>query len=67
MGNEAGLSTSKFLDINGEVLAQFKMRLSSMFWANKYDMQISSTKFPEQIYLLVLAFRDPTGRRKEIC
>jgi hypothetical protein len=61
METQTGSLTWKFRDTNGELLAQFRIRLRSMFWTNKYDMQIFSTKFPEQTYLLALATRDHKG------
>jgi hypothetical protein len=63
METEAVSLTSKFRDTNGELLAQFRIRLGSMFWTNKYDMKIFSTKFPQELYLLLLAARDHIVRR----
>jgi hypothetical protein len=40
--------------VGGELLAKFRLRPASLFWANKYDMQIFSDKYPKQIYLLGL-------------
>jgi hypothetical protein len=57
--------SSKFLDANGDLLAQFKIRLSSILWTNKYDMQIFSNKYPEQIYMLALAVRDHLGSKNK--
>ncbi|CAF0797428.1 unnamed protein product [Rotaria sordida] len=64
MENDIGLFTTKFLDKNGQLLAQFRLQNSSVFWTKKYDMQIFSTKYPEQIYLLGLAAHDHTSSGK---
>ena len=50
--------TRKFIDSDGTVLAQFRLRLSSFLWAKKFDLKIFSKKFPEQLYLLGLAADD---------
>jgi hypothetical protein len=56
--NEVGSLTSKFYDEDRQLLAQTRIRLTSIFITNKYDMKIFSNKYPEQIYLLGLAARD---------
>ncbi|CAF4672915.1 unnamed protein product [Rotaria sp. Silwood1] len=61
METDVGSFTTKFLDEKGELLAQFRLQPSSIFWTKKYDMQIFSTKYPEQIYFLGLAVRDHNG------
>ncbi len=55
MEQEFASWTTIFRDSVGkELLAQFRLRPASMFWARKYDMQIFSNKYPKQIYLLGL-------------
>jgi hypothetical protein len=44
--------------VEGELLAQSRLRPASIFWVHKYDMQIFSYKYPKQIYLLGLAAID---------
>jgi len=59
--------THKFYDSDGdEILAQFRIRLASVFWAKKYDVKIFSNKYPEQIYLLALAARDNLLKKSSI-
>jgi hypothetical protein len=58
MESEVGSLTSKFYDEDRQLLAQTRIRLTSIFITNKYDMKIFSNKYPEQIYLLGLAARD---------
>lgn len=51
-----GLSlTTKFTNDKGELLAQYKVRPASMFWAKKYDMTIYSKEIPAQLFFLALA------------
>ncbi len=40
------------------ILAQFRMRLISVVWSNKYDLQVYTNEFPDAIYLLALAAYD---------
>ena len=40
------------------VLARFRMRLSSVVWSNKYDLQVYTNDLPDLIYLLALAAYD---------
>jgi len=65
MTSEVGSFTSKFQDTNGQLLAQFRLRPSSIFWTKKYDMQIFSNQYPEQIYLLGLAAYDRSTSSKK--
>ncbi|CAF1518644.1 unnamed protein product [Rotaria sp. Silwood1] len=59
MKKETTSLTSKFHDTNGQLLAEFKIRLTSLlFGRKKYDMEIFSDKYPEQIYLLALIASD---------
>jgi len=55
MEEEFSSLTTIFRDSVGkQMLAQFRLRPASMFWAHKYDMQIFSNKYPKRIYLLGL-------------
>ncbi|CAF3254145.1 unnamed protein product [Rotaria socialis] len=58
MESEPVSFTSKFYDKNSTLLAQFRLKPASVFWTKKYDMEIFSTKYPEQIYFLSMAARD---------
>ncbi len=40
------------------ILARIRMRLSSMLWSNKYDLQVYTNDLPDAIYLLALAAYD---------
>ncbi len=66
MENDRASFTVKFRDTNGQLLAQFRIRLASIFVTNKYDMKIFSNKYPEQIYLLGLAALDRITSSKNI-
>jgi len=66
MENDRASFTVKFRDTNGQLLAQFRIRLASIFVTNKYDMKIFSNKYPEQIYLLGLAALDGITSSKNI-
>lgn len=44
-----------FLDSQGTLLADFTIRISSIFWARKYDMKIYQNTFPDELYMLGLA------------
>jgi len=58
MENDIASLTSKFRDTNGQLLAQFRLRPATIFVANKYDLQIFSNQYPDQLYLLGLAARE---------
>jgi hypothetical protein len=58
MKSEVGSLTSKFYDESQQLLAEIRLRPTSIFITNKYDMKVFSNKYPEQIYLLGLAARD---------
>ncbi|CAF1020004.1 unnamed protein product [Rotaria magnacalcarata] len=64
MESEPVSFTSKFYDKNSNLLAQFRLQPASLFWTKKYDMEIFSTKYPEQIYFLSMAARDRIGSSK---
>ena len=57
--------TRKFTDSDGKVLAQFRVRLSSVLWAKKFDLKIFSKEFPEQLYFLGLAVYDHVTASEE--
>ncbi|CAF1132265.1 unnamed protein product [Rotaria sp. Silwood1] len=42
----------------GNVVAKFRKRISSLFWRNKYDLQILSNTYPDALYFLGVAARD---------
>ncbi|CAF4109741.1 unnamed protein product [Rotaria sp. Silwood2] len=51
--------TTKFRDENqGNMLAEFRMRWTSLFWFKKYDLEIFSKEVPETIYIMALAAKD---------
>ena len=64
MESEPVSLTYRFFDVSGKLLAECRFRLSSMFWAAKYDLRIFSNEFPEELYLLVLAARDRASGAK---
>jgi hypothetical protein len=40
------------------VLARFRIRLTSVVWSNKYDLQVYTNELPDVIYILALAAYD---------
>jgi len=62
-GKGASLDTTFIDQSNQQVLAKFRKRISSLFWKNKYDLQVLSDKFPDQIYFLGVAARDHTNKK----
>jgi len=38
--------------------ARIKMRLTSVVWSNKYDLQVYTDELPDVLYLLALAAYD---------
>jgi hypothetical protein len=62
-GKPASLDTTFIDQSNQNVLAKFRKRVSSLFWRNKYDLQVLSNKFPDQIYFLGVAARDHTNKK----
>jgi len=65
MENDIASFTSKFRNTNGQLLAQFRLRPASIFVTNKYDMQIFSNQYPDQLYLLALAAREQIRSAKK--
>ena len=43
------------------ILARFRIRLTSIVWSNKYDLQVYTNEFPDVIYLLAIAAYDYTN------
>jgi hypothetical protein len=62
-GKGASLDTTFIDQSNQNILAKFRKRVSSLFWRNKYDLQVLSDKFPDQIYFLGVAARDHTNKK----
>jgi len=57
-GKAASLDTTFIEDPQGTILAKFRKRISSVFWRNKYDLQVLSNTYPDALYLLGVAARD---------
>ena len=62
-GKGASLDTNFVDQSNGNVLAKFRKRISSLFWRNKYDLQVLSDQIPDSIYFLGVAARDHTNKK----
>jgi uncharacterized protein YxjI len=62
-GKGASLDTTFIDQSNQDVLAKFRKRVSSLFWRNKYDLQVLSDKIPDQLYFLGIAARDHTNKK----
>lgn len=62
-GKAASLDTTFIDQSNQNVLAKFRKRISSLFWKNKYDLQVLSDKFPDELYFLGVAARDHTNKK----
>ena len=62
-GKAASLDTTFVDQSNQNVLAKFSKRISSLFWKNKYDLQVLSDKFPDEIYFLGVSARDHTNKK----
>jgi hypothetical protein len=62
-GAGASLSTAFVGQSVGEVLGKFQKRVTSLFWRNKYDLQILSNKFPDTLYFLGVAARDHSNKK----
>ncbi|CAF1082787.1 unnamed protein product [Rotaria sordida] len=57
-GKAASLNTAFVEEPLGTVVAKFRKRVSSLFWRNKYDLQVLSNTYPDTLYLLGVAARD---------
>ena len=55
MKTEFGSLTTKFLNANERVLAQFRLRLASFFIGRKYDMTMRTNKYPDHFFFLGVA------------
>ena len=68
METEFGSLTTKFLDANERVLAQFQLRPASFFIARKYDMTVRTNKYPDQFFFLGVAVQQyvATTRQKRM-
>ena len=45
-------------DRNGQMLAEYKVSLSSVLWATKYTLKVYSNEIPDAIYIFGLTVRD---------
>ncbi|CAF3070621.1 unnamed protein product [Rotaria socialis] len=52
--------TTRFLDDQrgGQLVAEYKVSLASMFWATKYSLQIFSSDLPDALFIFGLSARD---------
>ncbi|CAF2257230.1 unnamed protein product [Rotaria magnacalcarata] len=57
-GTAASLNTEFHEQPLGNTVAKFRKRISSLFWRNKYDLQVSSNAYPDTLYFLGVAARD---------
>ena len=62
-GTAASLDTAFVAQSLGEVLGKFRKRVSSLFWKNKYDLQVLSNKYPDALYFLGVASRDHSNKK----
>ena len=62
-GTAASLDTAFIGQTLGEVLGKFHKRVSSLFWRNKYDLQVLSNKCPDALYFLGVAARDHANKK----
>ena len=62
-GAAASLDTTFVGQKKGEVLAKFHKRVSSLFWRNKYDLQVLSDQYPDELYFLGVAARDHSNKK----
>ncbi|UJR24664.1 hypothetical protein I4U23_006037 [Adineta vaga] len=62
-GKAASLNTEFIEEPLGTVLAKFRKRVSSLFWRNKYDLQVLSDKYPDTLYFLGVAARDHSNKK----
>ncbi|CAF4608477.1 unnamed protein product [Rotaria sp. Silwood2] len=57
-GSAASLNTAFIEQPLGNIVAKFRKRISSLFWRNKYDLQLLSNTYPDELYFLGVAARD---------
>ena len=55
MKTDFGSLTTKLLDENERLLAQFRLRFSSFVSRRVYDMKVFTNKYPDQFFCLALA------------
>jgi hypothetical protein len=55
--------TTKFFDSDKQLLAQYRTRVTSLI-TKKYDLQVFSNAYPEQIYFLALAARNHASKKR---
>ena len=58
MTNTDGGWTFRFRDESNELLADHRLQLSPALLIKKYDVNVYTNKYPEEIYLLALAAYD---------
>lgn len=66
MEKDAVSLTTRFFDgtNNGPLLAQFRLRLSSLFWTEAFDMLVFQDDVPDGVFLMSLAAqRHSVGRK----
>lgn len=54
--------THQFQDINGNLLAEYRIRFGSMLWARKYDLTIYRNTYPDELYMLALVAFEQSAR-----
>ncbi|CAF3358311.1 unnamed protein product, partial [Rotaria sp. Silwood2] len=57
-GPAASLNTAFIEQPLENIVAKFRKRISSLFWRNKYDLQVLSNTYPDELYFLGVAARD---------
>lgn len=62
-GKAASLDTNFVDQSNGNILAKFRKRISSLIWRNKYDLQVLSDRIPDYVFFLGVAARDHTNKK----
>ncbi|CAF0750036.1 unnamed protein product [Adineta ricciae] len=62
-GTVASLNTQFIEEPLGTVLAKFRKRVSSLFWRNKYDLQVLTDKYPDTLFFLGVAARDHSNKK----
>jgi len=62
-GKAASLNTEFIENSSKNTLAKFQKRITSLFWRNKYDLQVLSNKYPDTLYYLGVAARDHSNMK----
>lgn len=62
-GGAASLNTDFLEQPVGNALAKFRKRVSSLFWRNKYDLQVLTDKYPDALFFLGVAARDHSNKK----